>query len=79
MVDLAIVDIQLKVHMQIRKYVINLMMGPEKYFAIGMNFLNVRKCLEEIFVQLFISQCTNLQVEETNIMDSKTGANKYWS
>lgn len=55
MADLAIVDIQLKVHMQIRKYVINLMMRPEKYFAIGMNFLNVRKCLEEIFVQLFIS------------------------
>ena len=74
--DMAIIVIKLKVHMQIEN-IFNLVVRPEKYFAIPMNFLNVRKCLEEIFIQLFISQSVNLQMEETNIVDSKTGVDKY--
>lgn len=30
------------------------MMGPEQYFAVGMNFLDTRKSLKEIFIQVFL-------------------------
>lgn len=31
-----------------------LMMCPEQYFAVGMNFLDMRKSLKEIFIQVFL-------------------------
>ena len=37
------------------------MMCPEQYFTVGMNFLNMRKCLKEVLVQFFLPQCIYLQ------------------
>lgn len=36
------------------------MMSPEQYFAVGMNFLDMRKCLKKIFIQVFLPQRTYL-------------------
>lgn len=34
----------------------HLMMRPKQHFAVGMNLLDMRKCLEKVIIQLFLSK-----------------------
>lgn len=38
------------------------MMCPKQHFAVGMNFLDMRECLEKIFIKFFISKCAYLEM-----------------
>lgn len=35
-------------------------MCPKQHFAVGMNFLDMRECLEKIFIKFFIPKCAYL-------------------
>lgn len=44
-------------------------MSPQEQFTVGMNFLNMIKRLEEVFIQFFIPQCTYLLIRELVIAE----------